>query len=60
MPENIKPIKTSDFPTLATRPKNSLLNNQKIMKTFGVKSQEWQDELKLVMSKIGRDSKNDS
>jgi dTDP-4-dehydrorhamnose reductase len=60
MPENIKPIKTSDFPTLATRPKNSLLNNQKIMKTFGVKSQEWQDELRLVMSKIGRDSKNDS
>ena len=48
-PESIKPIKTSDFTTLASRPKNSTLNNQKLAKTFEINCPEWQNELKLIM-----------
>ena len=49
-PESIKPIKASDFTTLASRPKNSILNNQKLGKTFEIHCPEWQNELKLIMS----------
>ncbi len=49
-PESIKPVKTSDFITLASRPKNSTLNNQKLVKTFEINCPEWQNELKLIMS----------
>ena len=52
-PKNIKPIKTSDFPTLALRPVNSLLNNQKLMKTFEIKCPEWQNELQLIIGDKG-------
>ena len=48
--ESIKPIKTSEFTTLASRPKNSRLNNQKLVKTFEINCPEWQNELKLIMS----------
>ena len=49
-PESIKPIKSSDFTTLASRPKNSTLNNQKLTKTFEINCPEWQNELKFIMS----------
>ena len=49
-PESIKPIKSSDFTTLASRPKNSTLNNQKLTKTFEINCPEWQNELKLIMT----------
>ena len=49
-PESIKPVKTSDFATLASRPKNSILNNHKLEKTFEINCPEWQNELKLIMS----------
>ncbi len=48
--ESIKPIKTSEFTTLASRPKNSRLNNEKLVKTFEINCPEWQNELKLIMS----------
>jgi dTDP-4-dehydrorhamnose reductase len=48
--ESIKPIKTSEFTTLASRPKNSKLNNQKLVKTFEINCPEWQNELKSIMS----------
>jgi dTDP-4-dehydrorhamnose reductase len=47
---NIKPIKTVDFPTLAIRPSNSVLDNKKIMETFEIKCPEWQNELKKIIS----------
>jgi dTDP-4-dehydrorhamnose reductase len=49
-PENINPIKTADFTTLASRPENSILNNHKLAKTFEIHCPEWQNELKLIMS----------
>jgi len=48
-PESIKPIKASNFTTLANRPKNSTLNNQKLAKTFEINCPKWQNELKLIM-----------
>ena len=49
-PESIKPIKTTDYNTPASRPKNSKLNNQKLAKTFEINCPEWQNELKFIMS----------
>ena len=42
-------IPTSDYPTPATRPSNSLLNNEKIQKVFGLDMPHWEDALKDCM-----------
>ncbi len=49
--QNIKliAIPTSDYPTPATRPSNSLLNNEKIQKVFGLDMPYWEDALKDCM-----------
>ena len=46
--KNIKliAIPTSDYPTPAVRPPNSLLNNEKIQKVFGIDMPHWEDALK--------------
>ncbi len=43
------PISTKDYPTPATRPANSLLNCQKLYKTFGLRLPDWQQSLAMVM-----------
>ena len=49
--QNIKliAIPTSDYPTPAVRPPNSLLNNEKIQKVFGIDMPHWKDALKDCM-----------
>ena len=49
--QNIKliAIPTSDYPTPATRPSNSLLNNEKIQRVFGLDMPHWEDALKDCM-----------
>ena len=49
--KNIKliAIPTSDYPTPAVRPPNSLLNNEKIQKVFGIDMPHWEDALKDCM-----------
>ena len=49
--KNIKliAIPTSDYPTPAVRPPNSLLNNEKIQKVFGLGMPHWEDALKDCM-----------
>jgi dTDP-4-dehydrorhamnose reductase len=49
--QNIKliAIPTSDYPTPAVRPANSLLNNEKIHKVFGIDMPQWEDALKDCM-----------
>ena len=49
--QNIKliAIPTSDYPTPATRPSNSLLNNEKIQKVFCLDMPHWEDALKDCM-----------
>ena len=50
-PQNIKliAIPTSDYPAPAARPHNSLLNNEKIQKVFGIDMPHWEDALKDCM-----------
>lgn len=48
----INPISTAAYPTPAKRPKFSVLDNQKIIKTYQVKQSEWKDALHEVLQKI--------
>ena len=50
--QNIKliAIPTSDYPAPAVRPPNSLLNNEKIQKVFGLDMPHWEDALKNCMN----------
>jgi dTDP-4-dehydrorhamnose reductase len=41
----IKPIETKDYPTLVRRPEYSVLNKDKIQKTFGIKIPNWKESL---------------
>ena len=50
--KDIAAIKTADYPTPAARPANSVLNNAKLFKQFGVKLPTWQDGLLHVMQQI--------
>ncbi|USH03286.1 dTDP-4-dehydrorhamnose reductase [Grimontia kaedaensis] len=43
---SVNPISTSDYPTLAKRPANSKLNNNKIQSEFGIEPSDWQLALK--------------
>jgi dTDP-4-dehydrorhamnose reductase len=37
----IEPISTSEYPTLAKRPKNSILDSSSLQNTFGIKKPDW-------------------
>jgi len=41
----VTPIKTEQYPTLAQRPKNTLMNKDKIVKVFDVKIPNWKSSL---------------
>ena len=41
----VNPVDSTVFPTLATRPKYSVLCNQKIQETFGFQISDWRDSL---------------
>jgi len=43
----LNPVSTSDFPTLAQRPKYSVLDTTKIQKTFGIEIGNWEEILNL-------------
>ncbi|HEV2614075.1 MAG TPA: dTDP-4-dehydrorhamnose reductase [Gammaproteobacteria bacterium] len=47
-PIKIIPIKTTDYPTPAKRPQNSVLNCDLFIKTFKMELSEWQNGLKHV------------
>jgi dTDP-4-dehydrorhamnose reductase len=44
----ISPITTLDFPTPAVRPKNSRINNQKLLEVFGIELADWKEGLSQV------------
>ncbi len=48
------PIPSSDYPTPATRPKNSVLSNDKLQRTFGLAAGDWRDNLGLCMEELQR------
>jgi dTDP-4-dehydrorhamnose reductase len=49
--ENIIPIPTSEYPTPAQRPANSILDNRKISNDFGVQMPDWQMSLSQLFAR---------
>ena len=45
---DLKSIPTSNFPTLAKRPKYSVLDKSKIKSTFGINIKNWENSLKTI------------
>ena len=48
----ISPIKSEDYPTDAKRPKNTIMNKEKISKEFDIKIIFWKDSLKNCMKSL--------
>lgn len=46
----VSPIPTTAYPLPAPRPLNSILSNDKLAETFGIKLPSWQDSLALCMA----------
>lgn len=46
----VLPIPSSEYPLPAKRPQNSILSNEKLWKTFGVRLPDWRDALELCMA----------
>jgi len=51
-PTQVIPILSSQFPTLAERPHNSRLSNQKLSRVFGVSLPPWRESLVSVMDEL--------
>jgi dTDP-4-dehydrorhamnose reductase len=49
--KQIHPIPTSDYPTPAKRPANSLLDCTKLRETFGIAIPNWRDQLSLCVNR---------
>ena len=52
VPQVIKSIESCDFPTLAHRPKYSVLDTQKIHEAFDVESSDWRRSIPVIFEKI--------
>lgn len=52
VPERVEPIATSDYPTAARRPANSVLATQKLEDVFGIRSRPWPDALNEVLDAL--------
>ena len=48
----INGIATSDYPTPAARPLNSVMDCSKLESCFGIKQSDWVDDLQLVLDKL--------
>jgi len=45
-------IPSREYPTPAVRPKNSMLSNDKLARTFGLAAGDWRDNLRLCMQEM--------
>jgi dTDP-4-dehydrorhamnose reductase len=52
VPEAIRAITTSEYPTPAKRPANSRMSNRKFSETFGLRLPPWQDGVEHVLKQI--------
>jgi dTDP-4-dehydrorhamnose reductase len=50
--QDIKPISSDLYPTIAKRPMNSRLDTKKIKKTFMLELPHWKEEVKKVLKEI--------
>jgi len=48
----VNPIRTSEYPTPAKRPLNSVLSNEKLLQRFGVGLASWQSALDEVLKAL--------
>lgn len=48
----VKPITTAEYPTVAKRPANSMLDCSKLKSTFGIEMPEWKNALKQVLAEL--------
>jgi dTDP-4-dehydrorhamnose reductase len=48
----VKPIPSSDYPTPARRPRNSVLDNAKLKKDFSIALPDWRDGLREVLPQV--------
>ncbi|MCU0467217.1 MAG: dTDP-4-dehydrorhamnose reductase [Arcicella sp.] len=48
----VKPLKTIEYPTKATRPAFSVMDKSKIKNTFGIEIPYWRDSLKVALSSL--------
>ena len=48
----VKHIATADYPTLARRPKNSRLDNEKLARVYGVKLPEWRQSVTVCCARL--------
>jgi dTDP-4-dehydrorhamnose reductase len=48
----VEPITTDQYPTDANRPKNSLLDQSKLKRDFGLVMPTWQESLALCMEEL--------
>ncbi len=51
---NLVAIPSHEYPTPAIRPKNSVLSNEKLNRTFGLTTGDWQANLDLCMQELRR------
>ncbi len=50
--EKLIPIPSSEYPTPAARPANSVLDNTKFEQTFGIQRPDWQSEVEQVIQAL--------
>ena len=48
----VVPISSAEYPVRATRPKNSILDNARLQRTFGLRLPEWNVALEHVMDEL--------
>jgi dTDP-4-dehydrorhamnose reductase len=48
----VNPIGTSEYPTAAKRPQNSVLSNEKLRRCFGIDLSSWQRALDVVIQQL--------
>jgi len=49
---SVEPIVTAEYPTAATRPAYSVLDNEKIRRQFGVEIPDWRLDLDMVLTEL--------
>jgi dTDP-4-dehydrorhamnose reductase len=49
---SVEPIPTSEYPTPAKRPLNSMLDCSKLARVFGWRMPDWRDSLSLVVAEL--------
>jgi dTDP-4-dehydrorhamnose reductase len=56
----VQPIVSSEYPTPAKRPQNSVLSNARLKERFGVELPKWETALDVVLARLRTDEKTSS